>query len=169
MNCNNLWPGLFQKQFFCHDVSKSLLQSLVCNTWLELSLGLNLTCAAVCDPAPNPCLFGRRNAQTGFLIPDPSRPSPMPGVQPMLCNILLPMLVSGIGSQNSPIKPGINRISELLILKMSRKKNCEQKTPAKYCKFTIIYKNLTNNILNNKCHALWILRSADYLLTTIAK
>lgn len=66
-----------------------------------------------CDPEttlgdqlkPNPAPLGLCAARIGSVMPLPSGPRPMPGLQPMLCSIRLPMLVSGMGGALSPTNP----------------------------------------------------------------
>ena len=87
----------------CQELSKSFLFSRV--NLLVVSDGCGLIRVCPWQPAPSPCRRGRTFAEIGVLIPEPSLPSPIPGTQPILCSILLPMFDSGIGSQNSPTKP----------------------------------------------------------------
>lgn len=54
---------------------------------------------------PKPAPLGLCVARMGSVIPLPSGPSPIPGLQPMLCNMRLPMFVSGIGAAFSPTTP----------------------------------------------------------------
>lgn len=54
---------------------------------------------------PNPAPLGRCVALMGSVMPLPSGPRPMPGLQPMLCSIRLPMLESGMGGALSPTNP----------------------------------------------------------------
>lgn len=58
-----------------------------------------------CQLKPNPAPLGLCVARIGSVMPLPSGPRPMPGLQPMLCNIRLPMLVSGMGAALSPTNP----------------------------------------------------------------
>lgn len=51
---------------------------------------------------PRPVPLGLCVARTGSVMPLPSGPRPVPGLQPMLCSIRLPMLESGIGAAFSP-------------------------------------------------------------------
>lgn len=55
---------------------------------------------------PRPAPLGLWVARIGSVMPLPSGPRPMPGLQPMLCSIRLPMLVSGMGGALSPTNPG---------------------------------------------------------------
>ncbi|TNN61600.1 hypothetical protein EYF80_028212 [Liparis tanakae] len=54
---------------------------------------------------PSPVPLGLCVARMGSVMPRPSGPRPIPGFQPMLCNIRLPMLESGIGDALSPTTP----------------------------------------------------------------
>lgn len=68
---------------------------------------------ADCDPEttsgdqlkPNPAPLGLCAARIGSVMPLPSGPRPMPGLQPMVCSIRLPKLVSGMGGALSPTSP----------------------------------------------------------------
>ena len=59
------------------------------------------------NPSPNP--FGLCRAGIGSAIPLPSRPRPVPGVQPIFWSIRFPMLFSRIGWAFSPTNPGIRK------------------------------------------------------------
>lgn len=65
---------------------------------------------AACSPTvqlkPKPAPLGLCVARIGSVIPRPSGPRPIPGLQPMLCNMRLPMFVSGMGGAFSPTTPG---------------------------------------------------------------
>lgn len=54
---------------------------------------------------PRPVPLGLCVARMGSVMPLPSGPRPIPGLQPMFCNMRLPMLVSGIGGAFSPTNP----------------------------------------------------------------
>lgn len=55
---------------------------------------------------PRPVPLGLCVARTGSVMPLPSGPRPIPGLHPMLCNMRLPMLVSGMGAALSPTTEG---------------------------------------------------------------
>lgn len=57
------------------------------------------------NPSPNP--FGLCRAGIGSAIPLPSRPRPVPGVQPIFWSIRFPMLFSRIGWAFSPTNPAV--------------------------------------------------------------
>lgn len=54
---------------------------------------------------PKPVPLGLCVARMGSVMPLPSGPRPMPGLQPMLCSMRLPMFVSGMGGAFSPTNP----------------------------------------------------------------
>lgn len=99
------------------------LKSFVFKTMLSCRVSLPLTrkgwggggsgAGADCDPEttsgcqlkPSPAPLGLCVARIGSVMPRPSGPRPMPGLQPMLCSIRLPMFVSGMGGALSPTNP----------------------------------------------------------------
>lgn len=54
---------------------------------------------------PRPVPLGLCVARMGSVMPLPSGPRPIPGLQPMVCNMRLPMFVSGMGGALSPTTP----------------------------------------------------------------
>lgn len=54
---------------------------------------------------PRPAPLGLCVALTGSVIPLPSGPRPIPGFQPMPCNMRFPKLESGMGGAFSPTTP----------------------------------------------------------------
>ena len=54
---------------------------------------------------PRPVPLGLCVARMGSVMPLPSGPRPIPGFQPMLCNMRLPMFESGMGGALSPTTP----------------------------------------------------------------
>ena len=60
---------------------------------------------------PRPAPLGLCVARMGSVMPRPSGPRPMPGLQPILCNIRFPVFDSGRGPTFSPTTPR-EKISE---------------------------------------------------------
>lgn len=54
---------------------------------------------------PKPAPLGLWVARMGSVIPRPSGPRPIPGLQPMVCNMRFPMFESGMGGAFSPTTP----------------------------------------------------------------
>lgn len=61
---------------------------------------------------PRPVPLGLCVARMGSVMPLPSGPRPMPGLQPMVCNMRLPMLLSGMGGAFSPTTPEKTEVTD---------------------------------------------------------
>ena len=109
MNFNNLYvrqnPSDQVPLLFTLLVQLSLLDTKCwgecssCIVFVNGMLELELWTSTI----PSPCRRGLIVAIIGVFIPEPSAPRPDPGDQPMFCNILLPILVSAMGSAKLPI------------------------------------------------------------------
>lgn len=93
-------PGLFQT-FVCvflDNPEENFISSLLGGVYYPgLTLGVQLK--------PKPVPLGLWVARMGSVMPLPSGPRPIPGLQPMVCSMRFPMLVSGIGGAFSPTTP----------------------------------------------------------------
>lgn len=102
-------PGLFWNFFYLFVTVSSFLSPLLlvalgalsCPSLLQGSVSRN----QVVQLKPRPVPLGLCVALMGSVMPLPSGPRPIPGLQPMLCNMRLPMLLSGMGGAFSPTTP----------------------------------------------------------------
>lgn len=93
-------PGLFQT-FVCVfflNPEENFISSLLGGVYYH-----DLTLCVQLKPKPVP--LGLWVARMGSVMPLPSGPRPIPGLQPMVCSMRFPMLVSGIGGAVSPTTP----------------------------------------------------------------
>lgn len=104
--CSCAWiiPDLCVCVFF-DNPEENFISSLLGGVYYPgLTLGVQLK--------PKPVPLGLWVARMGSVMPLPSGPRPIPGLQPMVCSMRFPMLVSGIGGAFSPTTPG-NKVHRL--------------------------------------------------------